>query len=364
MADNGDKTEKGSAKKRKDARKKGDVLTSKDVTTVATLIASFSVLKMAGVSIVTRLQDFFSFCFLMMMEGGGNLIVGNSGLIASTLLKQYFSVIAYPLIATILTACVVTAYQTKMLVALDSIKPSLGKLNPLEGIKRLFSLKSLVDALKNIVKISILFYIVYDFYMDTVLSFGRYFYIHPAVSGGEILSHIITIVFKIALAFAVIACFDYGYQWYEYEKKLRMSKQDQKDEYKQTEGDPKIKGKIKQKQFQMAQSRMMGDVKAADVVVRNPTHYAVALKYRLGIDDSPMILAMGEDELALRIISVAEKHEVPVIENVKVARALYARGEIGHPIPEELYNSVAQIILYVYKLNKQNIHEFLNSGQK
>lgn len=359
MADNGDKTEKGSAKKRADARKKGDVLTSKDVTTVATLITSFYVLRLTGPAIVSSMEEFFMFCLLLMSEGGGSQVGGNGTLIFSTLVRQYISVIAIPVAATILTAVVVTMYQTKMLMTLEGIRPSFSKLNPIEGFKRLFSFKGLFDAFKNIVKISILFYIIYDFYMDTVLSFGRYFYIHPASAGAEILNHVMTIVFRIALAFAVIACVDYGFQWYQYEKKLRMSKQDQKDEYKQAEGDPKIKSKIKQKQFAMAQARMMGDVKAADVVVRNPTHYAVALRYRLGVDLTPVILAMGEDELAMRIIAVAEKHEVPVIENVKVARALYASGEIGHTIPEDLYVAVANILVVVMKINKDNINDYI-----
>lgn len=358
MADNGDKTEKGSAKKRRDARKKGDVLTSKDVTTVATLLASFYTLSLMGSSIVLSMQDFFLFCMVMMTQTG-DIVSSNGQTIFSNLISEFLSMVAVLLLSTIITACCVTAYQTKMLFSLEAIKPSFKKLNPIEGFKKLFSLKSVVDAIKNIAKISVLFYIIYKYYTEIVLGFGRYFYMHPAVAGAEIMGYVFTLVFRIALAFLVIACFDYGYQWYAYEKKLRMSKQDQKDEYKQTEGDPKVKGKIKQKQFEMAQARMMQDVQGADVVVRNPTHYAVALRYRPGVDPTPIILAMGEDELALRIITIAERFEIPVIENKPVARALFASGELGHPIPEELYTAVANIILVVMKINKQNINQFI-----
>lgn len=357
--DSGDKTEKASPKKRRDARKKGDVLMSKDVVTVSTLVATFSVLWFTGGAIVGHMEEFFFFCLTLMTQGGSNLVESSGTVIGTTLIKSYISVIMWPVLTTILVACIVTGYQTKLLFSLEALKPSFSKMNPLEGIKKMFSLKSIVDTIKNIFKISILFYIVYDFYIDTVLTFSRYFYMHPALAGGEIMSHVITVVFRIALAFAAIACFDYGFQWYEYEKKLKMSKQDQKDEYKQTEGDPQVKGKIKQKQFQMAQARMMQDVQAADVVVRNPTHYAVALRYRPGVDATPIILAMGEDNLAFRIITIAERFEVPVIENVKVARALYATGEVGHPIPEDLYTAVANIILVVMKINKQNINQFI-----
>lgn len=354
-----DKTEKPTAKKRRDARKQGDVLQSKDVVTVASIVITFTVLKMHGPNIVLRLEEFFTYCIGLISNLQGNVIVEDAETLAATYILTLFQIIALPLTVTMLTGIIATGVQTDWLVNKKAIKPSLGKLNPIKGIKNLFSLKSLVTAFKNIVKITILLSLVYLFYMERVLTFRRFYDMHPATAGAEVIGYMFTLVMQIVMAFICIAGLDYGYEWYSYEKKLKMSKQDIKDEYKQSEGDPKVKAKIKQKQFQMAQTRMMQDVKSADVIVRNPTHYAVALRYKPGLDPTPIILAMGEDNLALRIIQIGEHNQVPIIENVQVARALYAQGEVGHPIPEELYTAVANIILVLMKINKQNIQQLL-----
>ena len=148
----------------------------------------------------------------------------------------------------------------------------------------------------------------------------------------------------------MLAVLDFLYQWWDYEREMKMSKQEIKEEYKQTEGDPQVKGKIKEVQRKMAQARMMQQVPQADVVIRNPTHFAVALRYKLGVDDAPVVLAKGQDALALRIVKVAEENSIAVIENVAVARALYAKTELNHPIPPELYAVVAEVMVYLYKL--------------
>ena len=163
---------------------------------------------------------------------------------------------------------------------------------------------------------------------------------------------IMTMIFQIIITFAALAAADYLYPWWEYERQLRMSKQEIKDEYKQLEGDPQITGKMKERQRQMAQSRMMQQVPQADVVIRNPTHYAVALRYRPEIDNAPIVLALGMDELALRIVRVAEEHKVAVIENVPLARALYAGAELNREIPPEFYGAVAEVLVYIFRLNE------------
>ena len=156
------------------------------------------------------------------------------------------------------------------------------------------------------------------------------------------------------IAFIALAAADYFYQWWEYERKLKMSKQEVKEEYKQTEGDPQIKGKIRQIQRQRAQQRMMQQVPSADVVIRNPTHVAVALRYKPDEDEAPVVVAMGLDELALRIVKVAEENEVAVVENVQLARSLYAAVELGYQIPPEFYGPVAEILVYVLKLDQKS----------
>lgn len=356
----GEKNEKPTAKKRRDARKKGDVLTSKDVTTVVSIVATFSALWFHGPSMAKNMQEFFQYILTVMVSGTLDVIKSNGELIAMSFIRTFIGVAAIPLGVSILSAVLATMYQTKGLVTREPLKPDFGKLSPLKGIKKMFALKNLVDALKNLIKITVLLYIIYLYFMDTVLTFSRYFSLHPAIAATELMGHIFTLVMRIVIAFIAIAVFDYGYAWYEYEKKLKMTKQEVKDEYKMTEGDPKIKAKIKQKQFQMAQNRMMSSVPEADVIIRNPTHYAVALRYNKEVE-TPIILAMGADHLAFKIISVGEEHQVPIVENVQVARALYATGEVGKPIPHEMYTAVANIILYVMSMNNKKLEDYIDT---
>ena len=159
---------------------------------------------------------------------------------------------------------------------------------------------------------------------------------------------------SVIIAFVAVAAADFLYQWWEYERSLRMSKQEIKEEYKQTEGDPQIKGKIKEMQRRRAMSRMMQQVPQADVVIRNPTHFAVALRYKPDSDSAPVVMAKGQDEVALRIVKVAEEHGVAVIENVPLARSLFAEAELNQEIPPQLYGAVAEVLVYVFHLNEKN----------
>ena len=158
-------------------------------------------------------------------------------------------------------------------------------------------------------------------------------------------------VVRICIAFVAVAALDFFYQWWDYEKQMMMTKQEVKEEYKQMEGDPQVKGKIKEIQRRRAQQRMMQQVPGADVVVRNPTHFAVALRYKPDQDDAPIVLAKGQDNIALRIVQIAEENKVAVIENVPLARALYAQAELNQMIPPELYGAVAEVLVYIFKLN-------------
>ena len=249
------------------------------------------------------------------------------------------------------TSIVATLAQTRMLVTTEPLKPKLSKINPIEGFKRLFSLKGAIEALKSILKIILLLWLVYSNLKDLLSVNYKYLYTDLDDGIAHMYDSILTLIFQIIIAFVVIAAADYMYAIWEYERQLRMTKQEIKDEYKQMEGDPKIKGKIKERQQQMARSRMMQQVPQADVVIKNPTHYAVALRYHPDKDNAPIVLAMGQDELALRIIQVAEDNKVAVVENIPLARALYAGAELGREIPPEFYGAVAEILVYVFRLN-------------
>jgi len=291
------------------------------------------------------------------MQFAVELPVGKLTEILPELLKQ--GVIALlatagpAMIVVAVTAMVATFFQTKLLVSGESIFPKFSRINPLEGFKKLFSLRSVIEAGKGILKIAVLLYIIYHFVMNSLTAFSNYLNMDITQACGDILQRFGTMVLQIIIAFTAVAAMDFLYQRWDYEKQMRMTKQEVKEEYKQTEGDPQIKGKIRDAQRKMAQVRMMQQVPKADVVIRNPTHVAVALRYKPEMDGAPIVLAKGLDTLALRIVKVAEESKVHVIENVPLARSLYASAELNQEIPAELYGAVADILVYLYRINNR-----------
>ena len=331
----GNRTEKATPKKRRDQRKKGNVFLSNDAVAVATLIAGYLVLRVAMGGALKRLKDLLSYCFQL---AGGLAVGGVAEHLPEILKRAVFTVAA-------------TFFQTKLLVSPESIQPKFSRVNPLEGFKRLFSLRSVIEALKGIIKIAILLYLVYRFLKGCLVSFANYLGMDISAACADVLGRFSSLLLEIIIAFVAVAAFDFFYQWWDYERQMRMTKQEVKEEYKQTEGDPQVKGKIREIQRKMAQTRMMQQVPQADVVIRNPTHVAVALRYRPEQDNAPVVLAMGLDELALRIVQVAEENQISVVENVAVARALYASAELNREIPPELYGAVADVLVYLYRMN-------------
>lgn len=349
MAQDPSKTEKATPKKRRDERKKGNVFLSQDAVLVATLFAAILMLRVMFPIAAEAVGDFLRYCFAL--AGGGiveelpqSLMMQSAMLVART---------AGPLLGVVtLVAVVATMAQTRMLVTAEKLKPKLEHISPIKGFKRLFSLKSLVTLLKNLLKISVLLILIYSDVRALLEVSPRYMYADLSGAVRHLLNAIFSLLLKVALGFFILAVVDFFYQRYDFEKQMRMSKQEIKEEYKQTEGDPQIKGKIKQLQRQMSQQRMMSQVPSADVVIRNPTHVAVALRYRAGRDIAPVVLAMGVDSLAMRIVEVAEANGVTVLENVALARALFVEAELNSPIPSSLYEAVAEVMVYLYKLGK------------
>ena len=323
---------------------------SRDVVAVATLVTAYALLYILGPVIVTKVTGFMQYCM-------GDMAVSRLGIqeILDTLGMQLIEVIAVTVglfaAGVIVISVAVTFFQTGMLVTSEPLKPKLSKINPIEGFKKLFSLRNVIETLKSLIKILVLIIIVYDNLTDVLAESPKYLYTDISDSVAHIFDSVMAMIFDIIIAFTVIAAADYLYQWWQFERDLRMTKEEVKEEFKQLEGDPKIKGKIKERQRQMAMSRMMQQVPQADVVIRNPTHYAVALRYQPETDNAPIVLAMGQDDLALRIVKVAEEHNVAVIENVPLARALYAEAELNREIPPEFYNAVAEVLVYIFRLN-------------
>ena len=347
MADDS-KTEKATPKKRRDERKKGHVFMSKDAVAVASLFGSLMVMRITFMRSMDSIRSFMSYCLTMSKNGWAGLSQG--------FLLQCFSLlwqVAGPfLLAGAGLSIAATLAQTRLLVSFELIKPKFDKINPLKGFQNLFSLRSVVEALKNLLKVIILLYLIYSSLRGLVGISERYLYADLSGASTHLFREIFSMLLRVAMAFLALAALDIFYQWWDFEKQMRMSKQEIKEEYKQTEGDPQVKGKIKEIQRRMAQQRMMQQVPQADVIVRNPEHVAVALRYKPYVDEAPFVLAKGLDDLALRIVAVAEQHDITVIENVALARALYAQADLYHAIPTELYEDVAEIMVYLYKLGR------------
>ena len=347
------KTEKATPKKRRDERKKGNVMMSKDVVAVATLLGSLAMLKVMGAMVPERADGLFRTCFGYI---AGTYPADLPGILRPLLMQCILTVavVAGPFLgATAVLAVVATFAQTRMLVSAESLKPKFNRISPLQGFKRLFSLRSVVEALKGLLKITILLYLIYSYFQDVVIGFSRFLDMDISQACSILFNDILSLIIRVVIAFTVLAGADYLYQWWDYERQLKMSKQEVKEEYKQTEGDPQVKGKIKQIQRQRAQQRMMQQVPQADVVIRNPTHFAVALRYKPDLDNAPVVLAKGVDELALRIVKVAEEHQIATVENVPLAHALYDSTDLNREIPPELYGAVAEVLVYVLKLDQE-----------
>ena len=351
MAD-GSKTEKATPKKRRDERKKGNVFLSKDAISVATLLGSFCTFYALAGFIGGQLEGFFLLCFSYINSTEVGQVQGSLSQVMAQGLMVVAKTAGIMLGVTVLAAVAATFAQTKFLVAGESIKPKFNRLNPLEGFKKLFSMRSIVEALKGMLKITILLLILYNYLTGIISGLANYMKADLGWVCANLFSQTMGMVVQIIIAFVALAGLDFLYQWWDYERQLKMSKQEIKEEYKQMEGDPQVKGKIKETQRKMAQQRMMQQVPEADVVIRNPTHFAVALRYKPESDPAPLVLAKGMDEVALRIVKVAEEHKIAVIENVPLARGLYASAELGQQIPQELYGAVAEVLVYLYRLGE------------
>ena len=347
------KTEKATPKKRRDERKKGNVLMSKDAVAVATLIGSLFMVQMMGGVFMEQMGQVLNTCFGYIAGGTVETLPVELPVLLKRTALSFFAVVGPFLGVTALLAVGVTFYQTKMLVTTEPLRPKFSRLSPLQGFKRLFSLRSVIEAVKGILKITILLVLIFNYFKKVALSFAQFLDMELGESCAILFEDIINLVLQIAVAFVVLAFFDYLYQWWDYERQLKMSKQEIKEEYKQTEGDPQVKSKIKQIQRQRAQQRMMQQVPQADVVIRNPTHFAVALRYKPDLDNAPVVLAKGVDELALRIVKVAEEHQIATVENVPLAHALYDSTDLNREIPPELYGAVAEVLVYVLKLDQE-----------
>lgn len=349
--DKDSKTEKATPKKRRDARQKGQVRRSTDVNTTICATIMFATLFMLWEWFTGRMQNVF-YEFL----GPASITQASDGMTTPELLGvitrmmiNLFNAV-WPILGVALIAGVAAnLLQVGFLFTTEPLKFKLSKINPINGFKNMFALTKLVEMLKNIAIVTVVGFIAYSGYRDMLETFQGYVGQDVEASFIEIMRRAIMLALRMCIAMVFVAAADFFYQHWKHERDLKMTKQEVKDEYKNMEGDPKIKGKIRQKQMQMSAMRMMAQVPEADVVITNPTHYAVALKYEEGVKTAPVIIAKGVDYIALKIREVALENDIIIVENPPLAQSLYALCEVDDEVPEELFQAVADVLVFVYR---------------
>lgn len=348
----GDKTEKASPKKRRDERKKGNVFQSKDVVTVGIIAISFYIMKL-WMPYIYKITNNLIHKYIKLME----TTIDINGSFAVQTLKDIstavFGAAGILMAAVIVFTIILTGSQTKFLIAKENIKFKFSKLNPLAGLKRMFSMRAVVELIKNLIKIIILGNVIYISISDNLYKVPKLMSMDIKSGVIFIFTTIMSLVNSVIIAFIVISAFDFLYQWWEYEKNIKMSKQEVKEEYKQMEGDPQLKGKIKEKARAISMTRMMQQVPKADVIIRNPTHFAIAIKYDINKDAAPIVLAKGKDNIALKIIEKAMENNIEMVENKPLARELYENAELNREIPLQYYEPIAEILAWVYQLKEK-----------
>jgi flagellar biosynthetic protein FlhB len=346
-----EKTEEATPRKREQARNKGQVFKSAELVGAVTLLTTYLVLRYAGPNIAGRVV---SFARNLWVDGAHQdwSEAGVRLLLIQMLLLTAMAVAPVVLLAA-LAGVGANLIQVGFLLTATPMTPKWERISPASGLKRLFSKRSLAELFKALFKMCFIGVIAYR----TVAADLDRFPLLLGMETIEVVSFLSGLVSRmilwVAVSMLVLALFDYAYQRYEYEQSLRMTKQEVKDEFKQTEGNPEIRSRIKQKQREMARRRMMQELPKADVVVTNPTHYAVALSYKPGEMAAPRVLAKGAGAVALRIRELSAEHNVPIVENPPLARELFRVSEVGETVPFELYQAVAEVLAFVYQTKEK-----------
>ena len=347
-----EKTEVPTEKKRRESREEGQVAFSKELSSAALLAGIVLTLVATSPIILDAMRQLMSQIFRDLAQSEElsiDSIFTLSGEILSIILPAFAPFAA----VIIFVGIFASVLQVGVLITFKAIAPKFNKISPLTGLKRLFSSQSLADFLKSMAKLIIVGFVGYLTYIEKITELNGL-----SVSTPEsILIYNFTVVAEVAgkilLALVAIAIFDYFYQRWHHEQQLMMTKQEVKDETKQTEGDPQLKARIRQIQREMSNARMMQEVPKADAVIVNPTHFSVAILYDRDVMTAPEVIAKGADHLALRMRTVARENNVPILERPELARDLYANVEIGDDIPERFYKAIAEILAFVYRLRKR-----------
>ncbi len=348
--DQGDKTELPSEHRIQEFRKKGDVAVSREMTSVVILATGLVVIGLSFSFIYEEFQKFVEWLYTLdatkiyEKENFQSIIIKTSLIGLKVVSPIIFSIMIVG-IASIVS-------QIGLLFSTDVLKFDPQRINPISGLKRIFSMRSVVEAIKGFFKFLFIISIVYFYIKDKLNVFNGFYSLSFLQSVLQGKSFIMNLGFAIIGCLLVVALFDFGYQKFSYHKKLMMTKEEAKREHKEQEGNPEVRQKIKTIQKEMSRKRMMSEIPNADVIITNPTHISVAIQYDNQKMISPTVIAKGADLVALRIREIAKEHDIPIVENVPLARTLYKTVKIKENVPRNLYKAVAEVLAFVYKLKR------------
>ncbi len=350
-SDGGEKTEEPSQHRIEEFRKKGEVASSRELTSVLVLAACLLALSLSLVYIYEEMTKYIEWLYTL------DIASAFTPKSLNTITTRTFVVAlkcSAPVMFTALCVGVIAQVaQIGILYSPDVLELNLDRINPLNGIKKLFSVTSLFESVKGIFKFAVILSVVYVYLKDDIMTYNGFMHLELYQSFIYAKSLLLKISFAILMALGVVALLDFAYQKWSYQKKLRQTKQELKQESKEQDGNPEIKQRIRQIQREMSRKRMIKDVQTADVIITNPTHISIVLKYDSENMVSPMIIGKGQDHLALKIREIAQQHNIPIVENVLLARTLYKTVKVGSPVPRNLYKAVAEVLAFVYKLKKK-----------
>ena len=349
-----ERTEKATPRRRREARKEGQVAKSMELNAAAIICLGFASFYVLGPPLVRQVYSLMSY------------VMANAPFIATsdelylnlfTQVGRNFLIIMLPVfVVMVIIAAGINLVQVGVGVSSKALGPKFDKINPLKGLKRLFSVRSIVHAVRDSIKLAVVGFVAYK----VIDSEFDSFFLYPDMTVSQLATSLgsltLSIALKIGASIFVLAIIDYLYQKYEYEKSIRMSKQEIKEELKDTDGSPQVKARIRQIQREMTKKRMMAAVPIADVVVTNPTEIAVALKYDREEHGAPQVIAKGERLIAQRIREIATEHDIPIVEDKPLARSLFKMCDVGEFIPDQLYRAVAELLAYIYRLNGKVIN--------
>lgn len=349
-SDSGEKTEEPTAKKLTDARKKGQIARSKDLGTMFVLVGSaFAMLLMGnslvqGLSLMMKRLLSLSRREVMDVNALFNVISNSVSLVIVPLLWIFFIIIVAAFIGNTLLG--------GMSFSWEAMAPKASRLSPAAGFKRMFGVQAAVELIKSILKFFVVFIVAFlllSGLFEQILGLSLE---SVPTNFGHAVNMLLWMFLTLALSIGIIAIIDAPYQVWNHTRQLKMTKQEIKDEHKNTEGNPEVKGRIKRTQYEMSQRRMMGEVPNSDVVITNPTHYSIALKYDAAVGGAPKLVAKGIDEMAMHIRTIAKENDVEIIQSAALARSLYYTAKIDQDIPEELYAAVAQVLAFIFQLSE------------